>query len=249
MTDPLSETEGPVSSEDVAELSESEEGLENPGPDPEEVSGEIPDELADGTLLQEALEEDFKEDPKAPKKRLGKGEKKSDDELVHEAFSLLFAAPEPLSPGRLQELLERPALARVKEALSQLNQMLEESPFPLVLKRVAGTWRLVTAASEGAVIQRLKKESRPEKISGAALESLAIVAYRQPVSKAEIEAIRGVQAGPVLRALVDRRLIRVTGRADVPGSPLLYGTTKEFLERFGLAALKELPRDGELVED
>ncbi len=75
------------------------------------------------------------------------------------------------------------------------------------------------------------------------------MAYRQPVTKAEIEAIRGVQAGPVLRALVDRRLIRVTGRADVPGSPLLYGTTKEFLERFGLATLEDLPRDGELVED
>ena len=215
----------------------------------EEESPDVPDELADEALLQEALEEDFKEDPKAPKKRLGKGEKKEDEVLVREAFSLLFAAPEPLSPGRLQELLERPSLARVKETLAQLAEMLEGSPFPLVLKRVAGTWRLVTSASEGEVIQRLKKESRPEKISGAALETLAIVAYRQPTSKAEIEAIRGVQAGPVLRALVDRRLIRVTGRADVPGSPLLYGTTKEFLERFGLATLKELPRDGELVED
>jgi segregation and condensation protein B len=140
-------------------------------------------------------------------------------------------------------------MARVKDVLTRLSRDLEESPFPLVLQRVAGTWRLVTAASQGEIIQRLKKESRPEKISGAALESLAIVAYRQPVTKAEVEAVRGVQAGAVLRALVDRRLIRVTGRADVPGSPLLYGTTKEFLERFGLDSLKELPRDGELVED
>lgn len=212
-------------------------------------SPEVPAELADGALLQEALEEDFKEETTAPGKRPGRGQKKSDEELCREAFCLFFATPEPLSAGRLQELLERPAMARVKDVLTRLSRDLEESPFPLVLRRVAGTWRLVTAASQGEIIQRLKKESRPEKISGAALESLAIVAYRQPVTKAEIEAVRGVQAGAVLRALVDRRLIRVTGRADVPGSPLLYGTTKEFLERFGLDSLKELPRDGELVED
>ena len=87
-----------------------------------------------------------------------------------------------------------------------------------------------------------------ERISPAALETLSIVAYRQPVTKAEIEAIRGVQAGPILRSLVDRGLVRVTGRADVPGHPLQYGTTKEFLDRFALAGLKELPRDGELAE-
>ena len=86
-----------------------------------------------------------------------------------------------------------------------------------------------------------------ERISAAALESLSIVAYRQPVTKAEVEAIRGVQAGPVLRALVDRGLVKVVGRADVPGSPLQYGTTPEFLDRFGLLDLDELPRDAELA--
>lgn len=227
---------------------EAEERLQAPSESPPE-NPEVPEELADEALFQEALEEDFREDPTVPRKRLGRGQKKSDEELCTEAFCLFFAAPEPLSPGRLQELLERPAMPRVKEVLTRLSRELEQSPFPLVLSRVAGTWRLVTAASQGEIIQRLKKESRPEKISGAALESLAIVAYRQPVTKAEVEAVRGVQAGPVLRALVDRRLIRVTGRAAVPGSPLLYGTTREFLERFGLDSLKELPRDGELVED
>lgn len=251
MTDTRSDNE-PRTDEDPRADAETPDEASAETPDAEPGSGEadeLPDELGDEALLEEALEEDFKEDPEVPKKRLGRGEKKEEEVLVREAFSLLFAASEPLSPGRLQELLERPSLARVKASLVRLSESLESSPFPLALKRVAGTWRLVTAASEGEVIQRLKKESRPEKISGAALETLAIVAYRQPVSKAEIEAIRGVQAGPVLRALVDRRLVRVTGRADVPGSPLLYGTTKEFLERFGLAALGDLPRDGELVED
>ncbi len=76
-----------------------------------------------------------------------------------------------------------------------------------------------------------------------------MIAYRQPVSKAEIEAIRGVQAGPILRSLIERGLVRVTGRADVPGHPLQYGTTREFLDRFGLASLAELPRDSELTKD
>jgi segregation and condensation protein B len=90
---------------------------------------------------------------------------------------------------------------------------------------------------------------KSERISGAALETLAVVAYRQPVTKAEIEAIRGVQAGPILRTLIERGLVRVTGRADVPGHPLQYGTTREFLDRFGLSSLGDLPRDGELAKD
>ncbi len=78
---------------------------------------------------------------------------------------------------------------------------------------------------------------------------MSVVAYRQPVTKGEIEAIRGVQAGPVLRNLVDRNLIKVTGRADQPGNPLQYGTTKEFLGRFGLSSLSDLPRDPELLRE
>ena len=86
-------------------------------------------------------------------------------------------------------------------------------------------------------------------MSPAALETLSVVAYRQPVTKAEVEAIRGVQAGPLLRSLVDRGFIRVTGRAPVPGNPLQYGTTRQFLEQFGLAQLNDLPRDGELAQN
>jgi segregation and condensation protein B len=101
----------------------------------------------------------------------------------------------------------------------------------------------------GEVVQRLFKARKAERVSAAALETLAVVAYRQPVSKAEIEAIRGVQAGPILRSLIERGLVRVTGRADVPGHPLQYGTTKAFLDRFGLESVAELPRDGELTRD
>jgi segregation and condensation protein B len=185
----------------------------------------------------------------AEKIRLGPGEEKSDAELVRELAVLLFAAGEPLSQARLVELLERPAPPRVAAALDALAAGLEAANLPLVVQRVAGTWRILSDPELAPVVARLRSEPKPERISAAALETLAIIAYRQPVSKAEIEAIRGVQAGPVLRSLVDRGLVRISGRAELPGAPLLYGTTKDFLERFGLAALKDLPRDGELNED
>jgi segregation and condensation protein B len=205
------------------------------------AAGEGADEAPEGAAPEPAA---------APEKvRLGPGEEKSDEQLRRELTVLLFAAGEPLSQPRLVELLERPAPARVAAALEGLRAELEGSGQPLVLRRVAGAWRLLTDPEYGHVVNRLRTEPRPERISAAALETLAIIAYRQPVSKAEIEAIRGVQAGPVLRSLVDRGLVRITGRAELPGQPLLYGTTKEFLERFGLSALKDLPRDGELNED
>ena len=180
--------------------------------------------------------------------RRGRGEERTDDELLAEAAGLLFASPEPLSDARLIELLERPDPARVKRVLVRLDEELKASPLPVGLRKIAGGWRILSDPALGDVVARLNRAPRPERISAAALETLAIVAYRQPVTKAEIEAIRGVQVGPVLRSLVDRGLARVTGRADLPGSPLLYGTTREFLERFGLASLGELPRDGELSE-
>ncbi len=189
-------------------------------------------------------------DPARPARAApGPGEEKSDEALVRELAALLFASPEALSPGRLVELLERPSAARVERALESLALALDAGPLPIVLKKIAGGWRLLCDPELGDVVLRLVDEPRPERISAAALETLAIIAYRQPVTKAEIEAIRGVQAGPVLKSLVDRGLVRVTGRADQPCAPLLYGTTKEFLERFGLGALKDLPRDGELVEE
>ncbi len=185
----------------------------------------------------------------APKDVLGPGESKTDDELLREAFVLLFASPDPLSDARLADLLERPDGKRVQAACARITEALAAAGLPIVLKKIAGGWRFLSDPAFGPVLERLRASAKPERISAAGLETLAIVAYRQPVTKAEIEAIRGVQVGPILRTLVDRGLIRVTGRADLPGSPLQYGTTRDFLERFGLGNLKDLPRDGELVEE
>lgn len=179
----------------------------------------------------------------------GPGAGLTDEQIAERALSLLFASPDPLSVGRLVSLLERPPAARVRAALDAIRHQLEGGPLPVQLRALKGGYTLMTVPEMGEVVSRLAKGSAIERISPAALETLAIVAYRQPVTKAEIEAIRGVQAGPILRSLVDRGLAKVTGRADVPGHPLQYGTTKDFLDRFGLMSLEELPRDAELAKD
>lgn len=160
-------------------------------------------------------------------------------------FALLFASPDPLSLGRLKDLTESPT-AHVRDGLVAVEELVEASGLPLVLKAIAGGYRLFSAPEVAEVVARLAKVRKAEQVTPAALETLSIVAYRQPTTKAEVEAIRGVQAGPMLRQLIDRGLVKVAGRADQPGSPLLYATTKDFLDRFGLAKLKDLPRDAEL---
>jgi segregation and condensation protein B len=163
--------------------------------------------------------------------------------------ALLFVANEPLSVGRLAQLLDGAENERVERALQAVGQRLAASGLPIELRAIAGGHQLFTQSGQDEIVARLARVKRDDKVSPASLETLAVIAYRQPVTKAEIEAIRGVQVGPILRALVDRGFVRVAGRADVPGHPLLYGTTKRFLDTFGLASLTELPRDAELVRD
>jgi segregation and condensation protein B len=179
----------------------------------------------------------------------GPGDQLSDEELFCALTALVYASPEPITMRRLLDILEQPSRPRLAVALDRLRESLAASGLPLELREIAGGFQILTKPEMGEVVQRLFKARRAERISSAALETLAVIAYRQPVSKAEIEAIRGVQAGPILRTLIERGLARVTGRADVPGHPLQYGTTREFLDRFGLGTLEDLPRDAELAKD
>ena len=179
----------------------------------------------------------------------GAGEQLSDEELVQSVVALVFASPEPLSERRLVHLLEGPRIERVRAALETARARLAATGLPLELRSLAGGQQILTRPEYGELVQRLFKARKAERISAAALETLSVIAYRQPVTKAEIEAIRGVQAGPILRTLVDRGLVRVEGRADVPGHPLQYATTRTFLDRFGLGSLEDLPRDSELSRD
>ncbi len=179
----------------------------------------------------------------------GDGEALSDKELDRRLLALIYASPEPLTSRRLTKLLERPDPQRVAASLVRVQEQLAATELPLELKKIAGGWRVLTAEDLDGVVGELVASRRTERMSPASLETLAVVAYRQPVTKAEIEAIRGVNAGPMIRSLVDRGLVKVVGRAKQPGSPLQYGSTTDFLDRFGLGSLKDLPRDDELARD
>ncbi len=154
--------------------------------------------------------------------------------------SLLFAAGAPVPVSRLVEALGGPSRAEVVEALEALGRSYEREGRGLRLVHVAGGYQLRTPAEHGPWVRRLLGQ-RPPRLSRATLETLAIVAYRQPCTRVDIEAIRGVDVDAVLTTLLERRLVRIVGRKDAPGRPLLYGTTREFLELFGLPDLGALP--------
>ena len=155
--------------------------------------------------------------------------------------ALLFVSPEPLSLGRLVAVMETVPKIEVEAALRNLGQALEQDGRGMRLAVVAGGYRLVTKQDYAPWVKRLDKAKTSAKLSRSALESLAIIAYKQPLVRSEIEEIRGVETSGVLRTLLERKLVRIVGRKEVPGRPIMYGTTKFFLEHFGLSDLSQLP--------
>jgi segregation and condensation protein B len=130
----------------------------------------------------------------------------------------------------------------VVEALAtQLNDELEAAGRPARAEKLAGGYRLMVAPRFGPIVAAFDRNRQSTKLSRASIETLSIIAYRQPMTRAQIEAIRGVACGEVLRSLLERKLIAIKGRAEEVGRPILYGTTPQFLELFGLASLKDLP--------
>ncbi|MAE70875.1 MAG: SMC-Scp complex subunit ScpB [Gemmatimonadetes bacterium] len=160
--------------------------------------------------------------------------------------ALIFASDEPLSTRHLVELLPELEPEDLSRVLEMLDSALESAERGLRLEEVAGGWRFTTREEHGPFLDRLFKGKRTQRLTQAALESLAVVLYRQPATKAEIEAIRGVSVDGPLRTLLDRNLIKVSGRADGPGRPLLYSTTRELLKHLGLRNLRDLPQLDEL---
>ncbi len=152
----------------------------------------------------------------------------------------------PLAVEELCTLEPEASLADVRVALDQLREHYDFDQHGVELVELAGGFQIVTRAVHAAAIERAQFSARAPRLSAATLETLAIISYRQPVGRAEIEEIRGVSAGGVLRALQERGLIEVVGRAEGLGRPLLYGTTPLFLELLGLRDLNDLPRADEL---
>lgn len=160
--------------------------------------------------------------------------------------SLLFVSDVPLRSERICEALEveRPL---VMQALSELVGDYRDARRGFLLEQVAEGYQFRTRPEYADWVLRLTK-TRPVRFSRAALEALAIIAYRQPVTRAEIDYLRGVDSGGVVKTLLERHLIRILGKKDVPGKPLIYGTTREFLEFFGLRDLASLPTLKEFSE-
>lgn len=163
---------------------------------------------------------------------------------------LLMTSEKPLTAGRIADLLELtdgPSSVRLVElAIDGLNATYASTDRAFRIERIAGGFRMMTLPAYGTVVRRIREANSTGKLSQAALETLAIVAYRQPITRSDVEAIRGVACGEVLRTLLERRLIRISGRAEEIGRPMLYGTTREFLEAFGLSGLADLPQQSEL---
>ncbi len=155
--------------------------------------------------------------------------------------AVLFVSSEPVPVARLVSIVGTVPKAEVVQALGILAHDLNQDGRGIQLVQVAGGYRLVTKQEYGPWLKRMDKAKAAQKLSRSALESLAIIAYKQPLVRAEIEEIRGVETSGVLRTLCERKLVRIVGRKDVPGRPIMYGTTKFFLEHFGLQDLSQLP--------
>ncbi len=162
--------------------------------------------------------------------------------------ALIFAADRPILLKEIKEVLEDMDSKTILRIIKALQEEYESQERSFLIVEVAGGFLMSTHTRFGEWLKRFYKFRHRERLSPAALETLAIIAYKQPIIRAEIEAVRGVDVAGVLHSLLEKKLIRVMGRKEVIGRPLIYGTTNRFLEHFGLKSLSELPRIGELKE-
>jgi segregation and condensation protein B len=169
-------------------------------------------------------------------------------ELIDVAEALLFASETPVEADRIQEVLRLDSAGEARELVRELVARLDARGSALQVIEVGGGYRLVTRPEVAPWLVKLARSRTRSRLSRSALETLAIVAYRQPVSRPDIDAVRGVNSEAVLDNLLDRRMIRIAGRKDSPGRPFLYETTRDFLVAFGLRDLADLPKvEGELL--
>lgn len=179
-----------------------------------------------------------------------------DDDGVHEESmpirsvveAILFSTDSPLPAARIGKVAGGLSAGEVKDHIAALNERYEEIGASFRIEEIARGYQMLTLPEYNEWLGKLFKARSEFKVTGAAMEALAVVAYRQPVMRAEVEEIRGVGCGEVLQRLREMNLVKIAGRADVIGRPLLYGTTKKFLEVFGLASLDELPKIDALKE-
>ena len=164
------------------------------------------------------------------------------EEIKHAIEALLFASEKPLSPEQIQEAFEENlGVQEIRRALETLRSEYVEAHRGFKLFEIAGGFQLVSDPRFSSYLKRFYQAREKKRLSQASLETLSVIAYRQPATRADIEFIRGVNVDGAVKTLLEKGLIRIVGRKEVPGRPMLYGTTKEFLEHFGMNSIKELP--------
>lgn len=171
-----------------------------------------------------------------------------DNQLKSAIEALIFVSGNPLSVEKLKGIFESASAEQIQEQVRLLQQEYIERGSGLMLAEVAGGYQLATRPEHFGWVRKFKSVKISSRLSKPALETLAIVAYKQPITRSEVEAIRGVNIGGIMRNLMERRLVKIVGKKDVPGKPILYGTTPEFLQYFGLNDLSALPTLKEFQE-
>lgn len=170
----------------------------------------------------------------------------SDEQSAALVEAILFATDSALPPSKIVQVSQLPGQRAVKQAVQLLNQRYEQAGCSFRIEEIGGGYQMLTQPQFHEVLNRLHKVRDDSKLTQAARETLAIIAYRQPILRADVEAIRGVASGEVLRGLMEKQMVKIVGRAEVIGRPMLYGTTRRFLEVFGLGNIEDLPRVEEL---
>jgi len=178
----------------------------------------------------------------------------ADQSIESRVEAVLLSMSRPLSESKLVDMLglgsinskDKMPVTMVKQAIDHLKTEYAQSGRSFRIERLAGGWQLLTLSKFGPLLTRVHGAKSQGRLTPAALDTLAIIAYRQPTLRSELEAVRGVACGDVLRGLMERRLVRITGRAEELGRPMLYGTTSEFLRVFGISRLEDLPQAREL---
>ena len=200
----------------------------------QETESQITDEEQEEQTEQDEISEELPEE-------------NPENELTVESVveAVLFASDEPLPEARLANIVETNTKL-IRQHISSLNDKYQANNNAFRIEQIAGGYQMLTLSPYNHWLKKLLRVRSDNKLSPAALETLAIIAYKQPIIRADIEAIRGVSVGEVIRSLCYKGLVKIVGRAEVLGRPMLYGTTKKFLEVFGLNKLKDLPKIEEL---
>lgn len=168
------------------------------------------------------------------------------DSMLAAVEAALLAADEPLPPRRIASVVGLKDTTEARRLLRKLEALYERDGSAFQVEELAGGFQLLSRPIYHTWLMRLRRNSNELRLSPAALETLTIVAYRQPIMRSDVEAVRGVQCGEILRQLMEKGLMRIAGRHDSLGRPVLYGTTKKFLQVFGLKSLRDLPETGQL---